>query len=109
MPTLEIELTTTSLIERIAASFNKDEMYDLIVGIDEAVQELYFTECLAKKFTGIVEHEAMMDLEEFRKIPATNFMQTLEANVINDTMADISFREFVRNSIDSVIFKSNIP
>ena len=39
-------------------------------------------------------------------IPSDSFCATLEANIDNKDMDDVSFRQFVRNTIPAVIFDS---
>ncbi len=43
--------------------------------------------------------------EKKRTVPAENFMQTLNANVDNERLSDVGFREMVRNTIPVVIFR----
>lgn len=48
----------------------------------------------------------MLDPAELaeRKVPAENFMQTLDANVDNERLSEVEFREMVRNTLPIVVF-----
>ena len=39
-----------------------------------------------------------------RKVPAENFMQTLDANVDNEMLSEAEFREMIRNTLPIVVF-----
>lgn len=43
--------------------------------------------------------------EPKRTVPAENFMMTVEANVDNEKLSDVDFRQFIRNSLPGVIYE----